>query len=131
MANPTGKRVFGRIDNAAVNAAVTEIVFKNAEGATHTLAIGEQVVIYSVFANNRATAKDLTIFHDTDAGADLDAGEQINVFSFAAAGFGQSFYEQGRPTAKLTSASQKFYAFASAAGAVDIVVEAEIIHSKT
>jgi hypothetical protein len=129
MSSPAGKKVIGRVDNTAP--APTEIVFKDAGGVTHTLAVGEQVIIYSVFVNNRATAKDLSIIHDTDAGSDLDAGEQINVFSFAAAGFGQAFYERGRATAKLTAATQKFLAVASAVGAVDIVVEAEIVNAKS
>jgi hypothetical protein len=131
MRNPSGKQVFGRIVNTAINAAPVEIVWKDAEGVTHTLAATERVIINNIAVNNRATAKDVTIFHDTDSGADLDSGEEIIVFSFAAAGFNVWWADQGRPTKRLTAATQKFYAFASAAGSVDVFVDAEITNALT
>jgi hypothetical protein len=126
---PTGKKVYGRISNTAVNTTPVEIVFKDCNGDTHTLAVGERLVIYEVSLNNRATAKDLTILHDLDAGTDLDAGEEIVTASFGAAGYEELIFQFGLPTKRITVATQKLYALASAAGAVDVLVVAEIIKS--
>jgi hypothetical protein len=126
----SGKDVVGRITNAALNVTPGEIVFKDPNGVVHTFAAGERLIFSNVTGNNRATAKDLTIFQDADAGVDLDAGEEICVMSFAAAGPQQLvFDDEGEiPSRPINAAgTNKFYAFASAAGAVDVLVKGRVV----
>jgi len=129
-----GKEVIGRITNTALNAGAVEVVFKDPDGVAHVFVAGERVLFESVTSNNRATAKDVTFFQDADAGVDLDAGEEICVISHAAAGPTQIFLADGEgnglPSRKINAAlTNKFYAVASAAGAVDILVKASIVRS--
>jgi hypothetical protein len=126
----SGKDVIGRITNTALNAGAVEIVFRDPNGVVHTFVAGERLIFANVTGNNRATAKDLTILQDADAGADLDAGEEICVMSFAAAGPQQLvFDDEGEiPSRPINAAgTNKFYAVASAAGAVDVLVKGRVV----
>jgi hypothetical protein len=129
MSFPAGKEVIGRSTNAAINAAAVELAFKDVNGATHTFAAGERLIIREITVNNRATAKDVTIFQDTDAGDDLDAAETIQVFSFAAAGYIE-YFSDGLATNRInTSGTNTIQAIASAVGSVDIMVRGEVVKS--
>lgn len=125
---PAGKVVIGKLANTALNSAPVALVFKDINGSTHTFAAGERLVIYEVRAGTRATAKDLTLFQDTDGDATLDAGEEFYVVSFAAAGIWSDEFSDGLPMLKINAgATNKFYAFASAAGASDVFVLGQVI----
>lgn len=130
MQFPSGKTVIGRITNTAINAAATDIAFKDINGNTHTFVTGERLIIQEIKVNNRATAKDVTIFQDADAGDDLDAAETLAVLSFGAAGLAELTFAEGLPSLKINAAaSNTFMAIASAAGSVDIIVLGEVINS--
>lgn len=129
-----GKEVIGRLINTTLNAGAIEVVFKDPDGNAHVYVAGERVLFESITSNNRATAKDVTFFQDTDGGVDLDSGEEIAVISHAAAGPAQIFLADGEgnglPSKKINAAlTNKFYAVASAAGGVDILVKAAIVRS--
>lgn len=125
---PSGKYVIGRITNTAVNAA-TVIPFKDINGTAHVFAAGTRLIVRNISVNNRATAKDLTIFQDTDGGADSDAGEEVFSVSFAGQDNAQQVFD-ALPTKRInTAATNFFYALASTTGAVDIIVVGEVINS--
>lgn len=127
MSFPEGKVVIGKITNTAVGTA-TAIVFKDINGVTHTFAKNERLIINTIHVNNRATAKDLTIFQDTDGGADLDTGEELAIFSFGGVGIWSDVYVDGYPSLKINAAATNFfYAFASAVGAVDVLLLGQVI----
>lgn len=126
---PAGRTVIGRIDNSAVGSVAT-IAFTDISGNTYTFLAGDRLIIYGVQVNNRATAKDLTIFQDADNDGAIDAGEAVFVFSFAAAGFVSRDSNRGIATLKINDAANNlFKALASATGAVDILIQGEVIKS--
>lgn len=127
MQFPPGKTVIGRITNAAVDTA-TAVAFKDIDGVAYTFAEGERLIIYNITANNRVTAKALTIFQDHSGNDGYDAGEEIEVFSFAAAGTIQTQYGEGLPARKINAAgTNDFFAVASGIGEVDVLILGEVI----
>ena len=127
-----GKEVTARIHNVAINAAAVEFTFKDSDGVTHVFVAGERILITDVLLNNRATAKDITIFQDADGDDAYDAGEELVSVSFAAAGFEQVIFdsENGLPSRKINAAlTNTLFALASAAGSVDILVKAVIVRA--
>lgn len=126
---PEGKSVIGRLINTAAS-TVQDIAFTDVNGNTHTFATGERLIIDTITVNNRATAKDLTVFQDADADGAIDAGEELAVATFAAAGNANFVYEKGLASKPITAAATNtFKALASAAGAIDVVVTGEVVKS--
>lgn len=127
---PAGTPVIGKIENTAVSASAGTLSFKDVNGGSFTFVAGTRLIIYEIHVNNRATAKDLTLFQDADNDGAIDAGEQILAFSFAAAGFGESRSERGIATVPINAAANNlFKVLASAAGSVDVTLVGEVIKS--
>lgn len=127
MSFPEGKVVVGKIANTAI-ASATALVFKDINGVVHTFAAGERLVILSIRVNNRATAKDITIFQDTDGGASLTTGEEFYTVSFPAAGVWSDEFGDGLPSLRINAAATNFfYALGSATGAADVYVLGQVI----
>lgn len=129
MSFPSGKTVIGRLVNTAASPVQT-IAFKDVNGKVHTFAAGERLIIHTVQVNNRATAKDITVFQDADADGAVDAGEELVAFSFAGQDNAQAEFINGLPSQRINAAATNtFKALASAAGAVDVVVVGEVVNS--
>lgn len=127
MQFPEGKVILGRLTNTAVGTAA-EITFKDINGNAHAFAANERLIIDTIHVNNRATAKDLTIFQDADGDATYDSGEEVDVFSFTGVATWTDVFFNGLPSLKINvAATNKFYAFASATGAVDVLIVGQVI----
>lgn len=126
---PPGTRVYGRITDTDVSTAAA-LVFKNDDGTTITVGSGERLIIQEIHFNNRATAKVLTVFQDDDGDDALDTGEELWQASFAAAGPAEVQFARGLACRRGNAAgTNNLFAFASAAGNVDVLVIGEIIKS--
>lgn len=127
---PTGKVIVGSISNAAINVSASPPTWRDEDGVPYTLKAGDRLIFYEIHENNRATAKDITMFQDTDADGAIDAGEEIIIMSFAAAGSNEAQFIDGLPSQKINAAATNTIKFlASAAGSVDITVKAEVIRA--
>lgn len=126
---PEGKSVIGRLINTAAG-TVQGIAFTDVNGNTHTFATGERLIIDTIVINNRATAKDLTIFQDGDGDGAVDSGEELATATFAAAGNANYVYEKGLASKRINAAATNtFKALASATGAIDVIITGEVVKS--